>query len=257
LIVQQVNNSGTPSSVKLSQNVLPQNIAERVLAQASQDSKLPVSKLQIIAATPQKWTDTCLGMTEQYALCNAEIVPGWQVTVSDGQNTRVYRVGELVKISLSSDPQPINNNRIPKPATVKPGVVFRQIIPTTSAIIPSNELPSPLESGVIFRQIVSGGLTGKTEEIVLLDNGRLIHSQNAPIVKVSPQKLREFKQLLENKNFGEFTNHSFPAPVGAADYITYTLTTGEGTVQYSELSQNILPENLRAVVDAWNNLQKK
>jgi hypothetical protein len=72
--------------------------------------------------------------------------------------------------------------------------------------------------------------------------------------RISLQKLRQFQQLLEEKGANEFQNLTYPAPSGAADYIIYTLTSSDGTVQYNDISQNRLPKNLQVVVAAWNQL---
>ena len=235
-LVKLVNKSG-----EVSRNNLPKNITEKILAQASRDARLPVSKLRVVTAKPQQWTDSCLEIEGNNPACNPEMVKGWQVTVSDGRNQWVYRVGEVVKIKLDPNYKPI---------TTSPSI--------KSAIIPSNELPPPLQPGVIFRQIVSGGFAGRVEKTILMNDGRLIHYRNSQgkVVQISPQQVQGFQQLLENHSFADMKNHSFPAPTGAADYIIYTLTTGEGTVEYNELSLNLLPQNLQVVVKAWNDLRK-
>ena len=41
-------------------------------------------------------------------VCNTEMVAFWQVTISDGKNKWIYRVGEIVKIWL--EPQLLPNH---------------------------------------------------------------------------------------------------------------------------------------------------
>ena len=238
-LIQLANRSNGISRSNLPGSNLPENIAEKILAQASQDSRLPISRLRVVEAKPQQWADSCLEINPNNPACNPEKVKGWRVTVSDGQNQWVYRVGEVVKIKLDPDYKSITNRRSIK-----------------SALIPSNQLPPPIQPGVIFRQIVSGGFAGRTEEIILLNDGRLIrsgHSQDK-VVRISSQQVRAFQQLLENNSFAGWKNQSFPAPRGAADYLTYTLTSRDATVQYNQLSENVLPQNLQVVVKAWNDL---
>ena len=126
--------------------------------------------------------------------------------------------------------------------------------------IPTSELPPPLDSGVIFQQISSGGFTGRTYKTVLLDDGRLIrvrigdaNDSERSVRRISHRQLRRFQQLLEENNT-EFNNLSYPPSRGAADYITYTLTSRDGTVEYNDISQSSLPENLQVVVLAWNRI---
>ncbi len=126
--------------------------------------------------------------------------------------------------------------------------------------IPKSELPPPLDSGVIFQQISSGGFTGRTYKTVLLDDGRLIrvrigdaNDSERSVRRISQRQLRGFQHLLEENN-SEFNNLRYPPSSGAADYITYTLTSRDGTVEYNDISQSSLPENLQVVVLAWNRI---
>lgn len=127
--------------------------------------------------------------------------------------------------------------------------------------IPVSELPPPLTQDIVFRQISSGGFAGRTYQTVLLKDGRLIsvrigdaNDSERSVRRVSVQEVQQFVRSLERYKFSKFLNLSYPAPTGAADYITYTLTSQEGTVQYNDISQNNLPKNLQAAVKAWNQL---
>ncbi|WP_200817608.1 hypothetical protein [Calothrix rhizosoleniae] len=105
-------------SVKVALNNLPQNIVEKILAQASRDARLPVSQLQVVTAKPQQWTDSCLEINQNNPACHSEVVKGWQVTVSDGENQWVYRVGEVVKIQLDPNSKPITKSPRSKSAII-------------------------------------------------------------------------------------------------------------------------------------------
>ncbi len=222
---------------------LPQFIADAVLARAAQKLGLPVSQLRIVEAQQKQWRDRCLGISEPLILCTPAVVPGWQVTVSGGQQHLVYRVGkpDIIKFDKRASKIASKNDL--------------QAVP-----IPTNELPPPLESGMVFREISSGGFTGRTYETVLLDDGRLIRLRSGDandsersVRQISLKQLRQFQRLLE-KGADEFRNLSYPAPAGAADYITYTLTSPYGSVQFNSISQNHLPKNLQLVFQAWNQL---
>lgn len=143
----------------------------------------------------------------------------------------------------------INNSQLPEEVT-------SGVVP-----IPKSELPPALDRDMVFRQISSGGFAGRTYQTVLLNDGRLIrvrigdaNDSERTIRRISTQQLRQFQQLVERSRFSEFANLSYPAPNGAADYITYTLTGSEGTIQYNDISQNNLPDNLQQVVKAWNQI---
>ncbi|WP_026733257.1 hypothetical protein [Fischerella sp. PCC 9605] len=227
---------------------LPKSIADTILADAAEELELPISQLRIVEVEKREWPDRCLGISEPLILCAPSIVSGWQVKVSNGQQDLVYRVGEPDTIKLDKQASKIAGKEADK-ESVKP-------VP-----IPSNELPPPLESGIVFRQISSGGFIGRTYETVLLDDGRLIrvrigdaNDSERSVRRVSLQQVRRFQKLLEEKGSSEFQNLNYPAPSGAADYTIYTLTSSDGTVQYNDISQNRLPENLRIVLKAWNQL---
>lgn len=237
---EAASRSGTPSAN------LPKDIAEKILADASNESGLPISRLQIVELEQRQWPDSCLGISNPRALCAAVIVPGWQVTVSDGEQRWVYRAGESGVIAFDEKASVITHNNTLKPVP-----------------IPINQLPPPIERGVIFRQITSGGFTGRTYQTVLLDDGRLIrvrigdaNDSERSVRRINLQQVRSFQQLLEEEGFGEFQNLSYPAPRGSADYITYTLTSSDGTVQYNDISQNSLPKNLRALINTWNQISR-
>ncbi|GAA6620295.1 hypothetical protein [Scytonema sp. NUACC26] len=219
---------------------LPRHLSERILVRASERSGLPVSQLRIVEVDRQQWPDSCLGIPDPLALCAATIVPGWRVTVSDGQQVLIYRVAESGTAIFDERASAIANNN------------GFQAVP-----IPRSELPRPLESGIVFRQIATGGIAGRTYETVLLDDGRLIrlrigdaNDSERSVFRVPLEQVRRFQQLLRQER-DVFNNLDYPATRGGADYITYTLTSSRGSVRYNDLSQNSLPEDLRLVVKTW------
>jgi outer membrane lipoprotein-sorting protein len=227
-----------------SENItIPQFIADTILTRAAQKLGLPVSQLRIVQAQQKQWRDRCLGISEPLILCTPAVVPGWLVTVSDGQQHLVYRVGkpDIIKFDKRASKLASKN--------------YLQTVP-----IPINELPPPLESGMVFREISSGGFTGRTYKTFLLDDGRLIRLRSGDandsersVRQISLKQLRQFQRLLQ-KAADEFRNLSYPAPAGAADYITHTLTSPDGSVQFNSISQDHLPKNLQLVFQAWNQL---
>ncbi len=247
-LVYRANRDG--SQVRLNQSAsssaLPKSIVDAILADAEEELGVPFSRLRIIGVERREWPDSCLGISEPLILCAPSIVPGWRVTVSNGKQRLVYRVGEPDTIRLDKQASKITGNNL-------------QPVP-----ISTSDLPPLLESGVVFREISSGGFIGRTYETVLLDDGLLIRTRmgdandsERSVRRVSLRKLRQFQQLLEKKGVNEFQNLSYPAPEGAADYIIHTLTSSNGTVQYNDISHNRLPQNLQVVVAAWNQLLRE
>lgn len=224
---------------------LPKDIVERILVRASKRSGVPISQLQIVEVEQRQWRDSCLGIVDPLALCAAVIVPGWEVTVSDGRQRLVYRVGESGVVILDEKASGIAQNSGVKPVSIR-----------------RSELPPPLDSGVVFRQISSGGIIGRTYETVLLNDGRLIrvrfgdeNDSERSVRRIPLNQVEQFERLLEQQG-NMFNNMSYPASRGAADYMTYTLTSRDGTVQYNDISQNSLPEDLRLVVNTWNRISR-
>lgn len=215
---------------------LPPAVADAVLQAASKQTKLPVSKLRIIGAEQREWSDGCLGLAKPDEICTLAIVPGWLVTVEAGQQKLVYRTnadGSVVRLDEAATAAMLNP------------VPFK-----------ASELP-PLQKEVIFRAIASGGIANITYEINLFEDGRVIKSDGTTstrIKQVSEQQVDQFEKLLKKQDFEEFNNLSYPAPSGAADYITVTFTSRKGTTRYTDISQDRLPSSLRAVIQAWGEL---
>ncbi|MBN3883815.1 MAG: hypothetical protein V7K64_16515 [Nostoc sp.] len=220
---------------------LPASVKNAVLQAASRRLQQPISQLTIIEAQQQTWRDSCLELANADEFCTQALVSGWRVVVGAVDQTLVYhtnQTGSALRLN-----QKANENTL---APVQ---------------IPVSELPPPLDRDIVFRQISSGGFAGRTYETVLLKDGRLIrvrigdaNDSERSIRRVSVQQVQQFVRSLQRSKFSKFQNLSYPAPSGAADYITYTLTSQEGTVQYNDISQNNLPKNLQTAVKAWNQI---
>lgn len=220
---------------------LPASVKNAVLQAASRRLQQPISQLTIIEAQQQTWRDSCLELASADEFCTQALVSGWRVVIGAVDQTLVYhtnQTGSALRLN-----QKANENTL---APVQ---------------IPVSELPPPLDRDIVFRQISSGGFAGRTYETVLLKDGRLIrvrigdaNDSERSIHRVSVQQVQQFVRSLQRSKFSKFQNLSYPAPSGAADYITYTLTSQEGTVQYNDISQNNLPKNLQTAVKAWNQI---
>ena len=73
---------------------LSTSVETAVLAAASELTQVEQSQLAIVDAVPQDWPDGCLGLAEADEMCTAALVPGWAVTVSDGQQQWNFRTDE-------------------------------------------------------------------------------------------------------------------------------------------------------------------
>jgi hypothetical protein len=231
--------ANTPSNNQ--SNNLPASVRNAVLQAASKRLQQPTSQLRIIEFQQQTWKDGCLELANADEFCTQALVPGWRVVVGIGEQTLVYhtnQTGSALRLNEKASSSPL-----------------------TPVRIPVSELPPPLDQHVVFRQISSGGFAGRTYETVLLKDGQLIqvrigdaNDSERSVRRVSGQQVRQFVRSLQRSKFSKFKNLSYPAPSGSADFITYTLTSQQGTVQYNDISQNNLPKNLQAAVKAWNDL---
>lgn len=220
-------------------NRLPRSVANAVLQDLSRREGISIRELRIANSRQQTWRNGCLELQQPDELCTQALVPGWRVVVSRGRQNWIYhtnKTGSVVKLNQANT------------GTIKP-------IP-----IPVGELPPPLDRNVVFREISSGGITGRTYQTVLLNDGQLIrvrigdaNDSERSVRRLTPQQVRQFEQLLRRYR-SDFNNLRYPAPKGAADFITYTLTSRLGNVQYNDISQENLPQNLKAVIEAWKNL---
>ncbi|MBD2122822.1 hypothetical protein [Trichocoleus sp. FACHB-262] len=250
-LVYRTNESGsvikldTPAS-GLYPAGLPKNVSRTVLQAAAQQFRVPTTQLQIVQSEKTTWPDACLGLAEPGVFCAAVIVPGWLVTVESGGQRLAYRTndsGSLVKFDRQA-------SNVSSATGLQPN------------LIGGSELIPPLTTGVIFRVVTSGGIAGQTSAIALQANGQLIQGQLQPngvvtpvkVVQVSPAEVQRFRQLLEQQNFAQFNRHSYPAPQGAADYFTVTLSGPTVTARYADIVQNQLPAELQNVVQAWSRI---
>ncbi|WP_339394170.1 hypothetical protein [Nostoc sp. UHCC 0870] len=232
----------TPQEV-VKQNVksepLPRAVANAVLQDIKRREGIATKKLKITDSIRKTWGNGCLELPRPDEFCTQALVPGWRVVVTSGQQRWIYHTNETGSVVRRKE----NNS-----STLRP-------VP-----IPANELPPPLDRNVVFRQISSGGFIGRTYETVLLNDGRLIrvrigdaNDSERSVRRVTSAQVRQFQRVI-NRAQGEFQNLSYPASRGAADYITYTLTSRKGTVQYNDISQNNLPKGLQTAVKAWKQL---
>ncbi|ALF56415.1 hypothetical protein ACX27_16150 [Nostoc piscinale CENA21] len=222
-------------------NGLPTLVTNAVFKDVVSRNGISTRELQVINYSRKTWRNGCLDLPQPNEFCTQALVPGWLVVVSNGEQKWTYHTN--------------NNGRSLRLASGENQTNTAKSIP-----IPANELPPPLDQGVVFRQISSGGFAGRTYQTVLLNDGRLIrvrigdaNDSERSVKQTSRRQLRQFQNLLKRTR-KEFDNRSYPAPRGAADFITYTLTSRQGTVQYNDISQSNLPQDLQQVITAWNQL---
>lgn len=227
---------------------LPKSISDRILQLASELLELPVSQFQIIKAESQTWTNSCLDLQRPEERCMGAVTPGWRVTVKNKGQLLVYhsdREGSRIRFNQAA-------SKLDEGDRSNGGVQ-----------IPKEQLPPPLAQGEIFRAITSGGFANLHYQTTLMNDGRVIrvqfnHNNNTTsqevIRQISRQELREFQRLLAQEKFAKFNQLDFPAPEGAADYFTVTLTSKTATTRYADIGTDQLPESFQSVIQVWTKI---
>ncbi|BAY81322.1 hypothetical protein NIES267_07980 [Calothrix parasitica NIES-267] len=227
---------------------LPQSVESAVLSDVRNRVSSIVSSRNIVEVEQKRWRNGCLGIVNERKrrYCFYRIVDGYRVTVKIGSELFVYHTDSRSRVILNETVSRIDGNQ--NQATVIP------------VRIPRSELPSPLTRGIVFRQISSGGFAGQTYETILFEDGRIMryrmgdmNDKSRSVRQASRQQVNNFQRLLQRQR-DEFRNMSYPASRGAADFITYTLTSRDGTVKFNDTSRNNLPQDLLTVVENWNQI---
>jgi hypothetical protein len=80
---------------------VPQSCRDAVFKDATKKSGTPASKLRIVKAERQTWSNGCLGLESPGTACTQARVPGWRIVVASGEESWVYRTnasGSFVKL---------------------------------------------------------------------------------------------------------------------------------------------------------------
>lgn len=74
-----------------SNNTLPDALANAVKKDLTKRTGIAPGKLKITNYKQETWPNGCLGISQPEQICTQALVPGWRITVTDGQKTWVYR----------------------------------------------------------------------------------------------------------------------------------------------------------------------
>jgi hypothetical protein len=237
--IAQVPAQGTSPSSN-SGDVLPDSVKEAVLQAAAVQTGLKPEQLTLTQTTSKVWSDGCLGLAPPEQMCTAVLVQGWEVRVAHQRQEWVYRTNASGR-EVRFDPAGGRLSRLVSPAAEQ---------------IPRDRVAQKWDKAIAFRAIKTGGFAGITEEITLYKNGRLEKKGGPGGVTrtLSKKVVKAFRKKLYQLHFGQFDGLRYPAPKGAADYFTVTLSNGQTTVQYADIDQEKLPKDLQAVIQVWQAL---
>ena len=73
---------------------VPEAVTQAVKADIVQNNDVDTEELEIAEAEKNLWSDGCLGLAAEGELCTQALVPGYRLSITDGENTWVYRTDE-------------------------------------------------------------------------------------------------------------------------------------------------------------------
>jgi hypothetical protein len=87
-------------------SALPTQVIEAIRQDLTKQLEAPPQPLNVVQATPRNWPDTCLGLAQAGEFCGQQIISGWRVVVSAGDQTWVYRSDANGKLLRLESQQP-------------------------------------------------------------------------------------------------------------------------------------------------------
>jgi hypothetical protein len=247
VVLAQFPTVGTSVPVSAVDPSVPAPVQQAVLQAAANQTGIPSNTLMLKRAVAKIWSDSCLGLSVGEQMCAAVLVKGWEVTVGYQQREWVYRTNSSGQVVIL-DPA---------------GGRLSGVVMPPAAKIPADQLPQKWEKKVVFYETRAGGLTGFSQGLALHKDGRLMRQsqsrQTSPtegqqILILKKSQVKAFKKKLDSLHFGQFNGLHYPAPSGAADYFTVTLSNGQTTVRYTDLNGTALPQDLQSIIREWQTL---
>lgn len=222
---------------------LPRSVKQAVTQLAARETGIERSDLRIVKHREIE-VNGCLNLPKPAEVCLEIAESGWQVTVAAGKDQRVYHsngTGSEVRFNRAA-------SQIANDAPVQP-----------TAVLPENTVPLP--QGAVFRALTTGGIAGRTFQVTLFSDGRLVQEsltradgKGAPPAQtrqISPRQIEQFQQLLEKERFAQFDRLDYGGLIGSADVLVITLFSAGGRVRYADSMQSRLPAELQRVIQGW------
>lgn len=66
-------------------------VVEVVMALVMEENELEREDLELVSLTEHEWPDGCLGLPEEDEMCTMALVPGYEVVLEAGEETRTFR----------------------------------------------------------------------------------------------------------------------------------------------------------------------
>ncbi|MEO0827082.1 MAG: hypothetical protein AAFW84_36145 [Cyanobacteria bacterium J06635_15] len=104
-MAQQLPNDPPGDESSSSPSNLPTLVRNSLRSHIAQNTGVPYSSVQVVSATAEIWTDSCLGLGGPAESCLAARYPGWRVELTDGNRTWIYRSDRTGNILRRESPQ--------------------------------------------------------------------------------------------------------------------------------------------------------
>lgn len=97
------DNSGLEETVNMSEASLSSELQQAFLQAVGTEQNTSAKDLSIVKSAAADWPDACLGLSGPDEFCAQMIVPGWSISVTDGQQTWQYRTDlDMLQIRLAA-----------------------------------------------------------------------------------------------------------------------------------------------------------
>lgn len=87
---------------EITSDELPADLKDAILANASQELKVPNANLEIVKAEKGTWPNGCLGVETAGFLCTQALVPGYRVSIAGGEKNIVYHTDDSELFVIAS-----------------------------------------------------------------------------------------------------------------------------------------------------------
>lgn len=77
---------------------VPPNVINRLRHALSKQTNMPETKLKVVEASAETWSNGCLGLAKAGEMCTEALVSGWRVTFASGYTRWTYRADKQAHV---------------------------------------------------------------------------------------------------------------------------------------------------------------
>ena len=99
-----VNKQSTPAADAPTSDRPSRRVIHQVRRELAQQLGIAPHELSVVSYSHQTWSDSCLGLGTAVESCAQALVPGWQIELTDGEQTWIYRTDETAQSMRLQEP---------------------------------------------------------------------------------------------------------------------------------------------------------